>query len=160
GSKNERRLDLSILKSHLENPTTGADLKRIGTTSAADLISRFYLGPADVTNLSAGAKLNTDDNALIEFNAPRRGGTAEETVVRNLKQLLAYASSPLDYLDGSKSSPGSEVALLTQAALGAVKRDDRERAEQFANYSLQFSDSAQAHGILGELKQSRGDEAG
>jgi spermidine synthase len=160
GSKNERRLDLSILKSHLENPTIGAELKRINTTSAADLISRFYLGPADVTKLSAGAKLNTDDNALIEFSAPRRVGTAEETVVRNLKQLLAYAASPLDYLDGSKSFSGSEVALLTQAALGAVKRDDRERAEQFVNYSLQFSESAQAHGILGELKQSRGDEAG
>jgi spermidine synthase len=160
GSKNERRLDLSILKSHLENPTIAAELKRINTSSAADLISRFYLGPGDVTKLSAGAKLNTDDNALIEFNAPRRVGTAEETVVRNLRQLLAYAASPLDYLDGTKSFSGNEVGLLTQAALGAAKRDDRERAEQFINYSLQFSESAQAHGILGELKQSRGDEAG
>jgi spermidine synthase len=160
GSKNERRLDLSILKSHLENPTIAAELERINTSSAADLISRFYLGPADVTKLSAGAKLNTDDNALIEFNAPRRVGTAEETVVRNLRQLLAYAASPLDYLDGTKSFSGNEVGLLTQAALGAAKRDDRERAEQFVNYSLQFSESAQAHGILGELKQSRGDEAG
>jgi spermidine synthase len=160
GSKNERRLDLSILRSHLENPTIAVELKRINTSSAADVISRFYLGPGDVTKLSAGAKLNTDDNALIEFNAPRRVGTAEETVVRNLKQLLAYAASPLDYLDGSKSFSGSEVGLLTQAALGAAKRDDRERAEQFVNYSLQFSENAQAHGILGELKQSRGDEAG
>src|SRR5215471_6839227 len=160
GSKNERRLDLSTLKSHLENPTISAELKRVSTTSTADLISRFYLGPADVTKLSAGAKLNTDDNALIEFNAPRRVGTSEETVVRNLKQLLAYATSPLDYLDGGNSFSGSEVGLLTQAALGAVKRDDRERAEQFVNYSLQFSENAQAHGILGELKQSRGDEAG
>jgi len=160
GSKNERRLDLSNLKSHFENQTVAAELKRIGTSSAADLISRFYLGPADITKLSAGAKLNTDDNALIEFNAPRRVGTAEETVVRNLKQLLGYAASPLEYVDGTKNFSGSEVGLLNQAALGALKREDRERAEQFISYSLQFSESAQAHGILGELKQSHGDEAG
>jgi len=160
GSKNERRLDLSVLKSHFETPTIATELKRISTSNAADLISRYYLGPADVTRLSAGAKLNTDDNALIEFNAPRRVGTAEETVVRNLNQLLAYAASPLDYVDSSQSSYGTGGGLLTQAALGALKRDDRERAEQFVNYSLQFSENAQAHGILGELKQSRGDEAG
>ncbi|HKA21848.1 MAG TPA: fused MFS/spermidine synthase [Blastocatellia bacterium] len=160
GSKNERRLDLSVLKSHFETPTIATELKRISTSNAADLISRYYLGPADVTRLSAGAKLNTDDNALIEFNAPRRVGTAEETVVRNLNQLLAYAASPLDYVDSSQSSYGTGGGLLTQAALCALKRDDRERAEQFVNYSLQFSENAQAHGILGELKQSRGDEAG
>ena len=160
GSKNERRLDLSILKSHFENQTIATELNRISTSNAADVISRYYLGPADVTRLSAGAKLNTDDNALIEFNAPRRVGTTEETVVRNLKQLLAYAASPLDYVDGGKESYGTEVSLLTQAALGAVKRDDKERAEQFVNYSLHFSENAQAHSILGELKQSRDDEAG
>jgi spermidine synthase len=69
GSKSEHRLDLSILKSHFEDPKVGSDLKRIGTARASDIISRFYLGPAEVTNLSAGARLNTDDNARIEFAA-------------------------------------------------------------------------------------------
>lgn len=160
GSKTERRLDLSVLKSHLDDPTSGAELKRIDTTRAADIISRFYLGPAEVTNLAAGARLNTDDNALIEFNAPRRVGTAEETVVRNLKQLISYAGSPLNYLDRGTSFPRGEAELLTEAALQAVKRNDRERAEQFVTYSLEFGETAQAHDILGELRQARGDEAG
>ncbi|PYT06041.1 MAG: hypothetical protein DMF60_10205, partial [Acidobacteria bacterium] len=160
GSKSERRLDLPVLKSHFDDPNVGVDLKRIGTSRAADIISRFYLGPAEVTELAAGARLNTDDNALIEFNAPRRVGTAEETVVRNVKQLLAYAASPLDYLDGSKSFMHGEADLLTEAALGAVKRDDRDRAEQFVTYALAFGETAQAHDILGELRQARGDEAG
>jgi len=124
------------------------------------MMSRFYLGPAEVTKLSAGARINTDDNALIEFNAPRRVGTAEETVVRNLKQLLAYAVSPLNYIDGAKTYTGGEVALLTQAALGAVKSNDRERAEQLVNYSMEFGETAQAHDIIGELRHARGDEAG
>jgi spermidine synthase len=160
GSKSERRLDLPVLKSHFDDPKVSGDLKRIGTSRAADIISRFYLGPAEITKLAAGARLNTDDNALIEFNAPRRVGTTEETVVRNVKQLLAYAASPLDYLDGSKSLMHGEADLLTEAALGAVKRDDRDRAEQFVTYALEFGETAQAHDILGELRQARGDEAG
>jgi spermidine synthase len=160
GSKSERRLDLSVLKSHFDDPKVGAELKRISTTTAGEIISRFYLGPAEVTNLSAGARLNTDDNALIEFNAPRRVGTAEETVVRNLKQLIAYAGSPLNYLDRGKSYARGESELLTEAALEAVRRNDRDRAEQFVTYSLEFAETAQAHDILGELRQARGDEAG
>jgi spermidine synthase len=160
GSKSERRLDLSILKSHLDDPRTGAELKRIGTWKPADIISRFYLGPDEVTKLAAGARLNTDDNALIEFNAPRRVGTADETVARNLKQLIAFAASPLSYIDRGKSFARNESELLTEAALEAVRRNDRERAEQFVSYSLEFGETAQAHDILGELRQARGDESG
>jgi spermidine synthase len=158
GSKSERRLNLSNLSAHLQDSRISADLKRVGTTRASDIISRFYLGPAEITSLSAGAKLNTDDNALIEFNAPRRVGTAEETVARNLKQLISYAASPLGYLD--QGSMNGSAQLLTEAALGAVKRNDIERAEQFVNYSLEFGETAQAHSVLGELRLARGDEAG
>ena len=160
GSKSERRLDLSVLKYHFDDPRVGAELKRISTATAGEIISRFYLGPAEVTNLSAGARLNTDDNALIEFNAPRRVGTAEETVVRNLKQLISYAGSPLNYIARGKNYSGGESDLLTEAALEAIRRNDRDRAEQFITYSLEFAETAQAHGILGELRQAHGDEAG
>jgi spermidine synthase len=160
GSKSERRLDLSVLKSHFDDPKVGAELKRISTATPGEIISRFYLGPAEVTNLSSGARLNTDDNALIEFNAPRRVGTAEETVVRNLKQLIAYAGSPLNYLDRGKNYSRGESELLTEAALEAVRRNDRDRAEQLVTYSLEFAETAQAHDILGELRQAHGDEAG
>ncbi|HSE36356.1 MAG TPA: fused MFS/spermidine synthase, partial [Blastocatellia bacterium] len=160
GSKSERRLDLSILKSNLENKRSGAELRRIGTSRASEIISRFYLGPAEVTRLSAGARLNTDDNALIEFNAPRRVGTAEETVARNLKQLLAYAASPMNYVDRGEGFTRSDAQLLTEAALEAVRRDDRARGEQFVTYSLEYGENAEAQGMLGELRLARGDEAG
>lgn len=160
GSKSERRVSLAVLQSHFDEPKVGADLKRINTTRPSDIVSRFYLGPAEVTTLSAGATLNTDDNALIEFNAPRRVGTAEETVARNVKQLLSYAASPLPYLDGGAAYAGAEAGLLTEAALGAVKRSDEGRGEQFAKYSLEFGETAQGYDVLGELQSARGDEAG
>jgi spermidine synthase len=160
GSKNGRRLDLAAIDSHFDRPSVAADLKRINTTLATDLLSRFYLGPAEVSALAGGARLNTDDNALIEFNAPRRVGTAEETVQLNLKQLLAYAASPVPYLDTGLDGPAGQGDVLVKAALGAIKRDDRARAEQFAGYSLEKGESAQANGILGELRNARGDESG
>jgi Tfp pilus assembly protein PilF len=159
GSKSGRRLEMPIIKSHFDDPKIAADLKRINTVRAADVLSRFYLGPEEVSSLARGMELNTDDNALIEFNAPRRVGTAEETVERNVKQLLAYATSPLGYLDGKSTVAASDADLLTDAALGAVKRDDRDRAEQFVNYSLELAETAQAHSMLGELRFARGDEA-
>jgi tetratricopeptide (TPR) repeat protein len=160
GSKSALRLNIPVINSHFNDPKIAADLKRINTTSASDLLSRFYIGPDEVTRLSEGAPLNTDDNALIEFNAPRRVGTSEETIERNVKQLLANATSPLPYLEGQKSFARSEADLMVEAALGAVKRDDRGRAEQFINYSLELADTAQAHTMLGELRFDRGDENG
>ncbi|HKP86475.1 MAG TPA: fused MFS/spermidine synthase, partial [Blastocatellia bacterium] len=159
GSKVERRLEMPVLKSHFDDPKIAADLKRISTTKAADIISRFYLGPEDVSLLADGMTLNTDNNALIEFNAPRRVGTAEETVEQNVKQLLAYAKSPLRYLDGLSEMASNNAELLTDAALGAVKRDDRDRAEQFVKYSLEMAETAQAHTMLGELRFASGDES-
>jgi spermidine synthase len=158
GSKSARRLNLESINSHFDNPRIAADLKRINTTLATDLLSRFYLGPDEVTALSIGATLNTDDNALIEFNAPRRVGAADETVQRNVNQLLAYAASPLPYIDGEMNGARDEGRLLINTALGAMKRDDRARAEQFAGYSLDKKESADANGILGELRVARGDE--
>jgi spermidine synthase len=159
GSKSERRLDLDAIGSHFDEPRIAADLKRINTLFATDLLSRFYLGPEEVSVFAGDARLNTDDNALIEFNAPRQVGTAEETVQRNVKQLLAHAASPLRYLDGKLAEARGESDLMVKAALGAVKRDDRARAEQFVNYSLGLEESAQALGILGELRAARGDES-
>lgn len=159
GSKGERQLDMSVIRSHFDEPKIAADLKRINTTRPSDILSRFYLGPDEVSNLANGAPLNTDDNALIEFNAPRRVGTAEETVEQNVKQLLAYATSPLRYIDGKSALPSDDADLLTETALGAVKREDRARAEQFVNYSLELADTAQAHSMLGELRAARGDES-
>jgi spermidine synthase len=160
GSKREQRLDLSAIKSHFDDPRVAAELDRIKTYWPTDILSRFYWGPKEVEAYVAGAQLNTDDNALIEFNAPRRVGTTEETVQRNLSELLARAVPPFDYLATDVASAEGKADLLVNTALGAVKRNDHLRAEQFVNYALEVADTAQAHGMKGELLSARGDEAG
>ena len=160
GSKREQPLDLSVMKAHFDDPKVSAELDRIKTYRAADILSRFYLGPKEVAAYVAGAQLNTDDNALIEFNAPRRVGTTEETVQRNLNELLARAGPPFAYLSSEIASADGKTELLINTALGAVKRNDHLRAEQFVNYALDIADTAEAHAMKGELSFARGDEAG
>ncbi|HYP27733.1 MAG TPA: fused MFS/spermidine synthase [Blastocatellia bacterium] len=175
GSKVERKLELKNIQSHLMNPKVASDHRRISADSPADIISRLYLGPKELAAFSDGAPINTDNNALIEFNAPRRVGTAEETVERNVKTLLEYASSPsahiaendsvsgyanyalLPSLDG-KSRVSGEADFLLETALGAVKRSDYARAEQLLNYSLDIEETARARSVMGELKLAQKDE--
>jgi Tfp pilus assembly protein PilF len=158
GSKTPRSLDLTVMRAHLATPRVAADFKRIDAVSEADILSRFYMGPDEVGRFGSGSVINTDDNALIEFNAPRRVGTAEETIARNVTELLHYAASPLPYISGGPTYPTANADLLLQVALGAIKRDDKSRAEQFVGYSVEVGDSAQAHSVMGELQFSRGDD--
>src|SRR5262249_5020180 len=174
GSKRELKMDLATVRSHLANPRIAADLERIKTTSAADFVSRFYMGPRELGSFSAGAELNTDDNALIEFRAPRRVGIDEDTVNHNVRELLARTASPLPYVSGDftddpppgpfelsePDDPAGPDSFLLDAALGAIKRDDLGRAEQFVSYSMSIKDSARAHDIIGEIRSARGDDDG
>jgi hypothetical protein len=64
-------LDLSRLRRNFTNATLQAELTRGGVPSAEDLIAQLLLTPEELPAFTAGAPLNTDDNALIEYAAPR-----------------------------------------------------------------------------------------
>ncbi len=54
-----------------DHPALRAELQRAGLTSAEDLLADLLLCPDEIPAFSAGSQINTDDNALIEFAAPR-----------------------------------------------------------------------------------------
>lgn len=64
-------LDLARIGRALEDPRTRAEARRAGFESAHDVAAYLLLGPEEIDAFTAGAALNTDDNALIEFSAPR-----------------------------------------------------------------------------------------
>jgi spermidine synthase len=64
-------LDVEALRRNWQNPTLAAELKRGGVGSAEDLVSYLLLTPDEIPAFTAGSPLNSDDNALIEFAAPR-----------------------------------------------------------------------------------------
>ncbi|MBN2575647.1 MAG: fused MFS/spermidine synthase [Deltaproteobacteria bacterium] len=70
-SRKPIELDLAKLKRAFVDPVTAAEAKRAGLASPHDVPAFLLLGDEELHSFVAGAQVNTDDNALIEFAAPR-----------------------------------------------------------------------------------------
>ncbi len=64
-------LDLARLERAFADPVLRAEANRAGWDGPHDVVAQVLLGPEELSSFTAGAPLNTDDNALIEFAAPR-----------------------------------------------------------------------------------------
>jgi spermidine synthase len=65
------KLDLGVLERAFRDPTTRAEARRAGLASPHDVMAYLLLGPDELEAFTAGSPDNTDDNARIEFSAPR-----------------------------------------------------------------------------------------
>ncbi|MFO0574317.1 MAG: fused MFS/spermidine synthase [Polyangia bacterium] len=64
-------LDLRRLRRNFQIPGLRAELRRASVESAEEILADLLLTPDELWAFTAGAALNTDDNARIEFLAPR-----------------------------------------------------------------------------------------
>ena len=71
GSEKPHVMDYIQLEEALIRPDVSEDLSRVGMQTPAKLFRKFLIGGAELSNYTAGARLNTDDRPIIEFNAPR-----------------------------------------------------------------------------------------
>jgi spermidine synthase len=71
GFKQKPDLSLARIEERMQWRLVEQDLKRVGVLDLENLMSRFIMGPAEVSTLTQGGILNTDDNALIEFSTPK-----------------------------------------------------------------------------------------
>jgi spermidine synthase len=71
GSMKPLPLDYDTIERAFRDPITRAEAKRGGFHSPHDVFAYLLLGPDELEAFTAGAPINTDDNARIEFSAPR-----------------------------------------------------------------------------------------
>ena len=71
GFKQKPDLSLARIEERMKWRLVEQDLKRVGVLDLENLMSRFTMGPAEVSALTQGGIINTDDNALIEFSTPK-----------------------------------------------------------------------------------------
>jgi len=71
GSLDPLPLDYDIVERAFRDPVTRAEAKRGGFQSPHDVFAYLLLGPDELEAFTAGSPDNTDDNARIEFSAPR-----------------------------------------------------------------------------------------
>jgi hypothetical protein len=71
GSMKPLPLDIDLLERAFQIPSVRAEARRGGLNSAHDVLAYLLLGPEELESFTAASVVNTDDNARIEFAAPR-----------------------------------------------------------------------------------------
>ncbi len=120
-------LDLERMGRRMSELRVWADLGRVRVRRPADVLPLFRLGTAEVTRLVAGAPRNTDDNARVEFSAPK--SLYEDTSDPTLAYIERFAVSPLEYVAPAPVSTDGRDRLRVQLVAAWLAREQRERAQ-------------------------------
>jgi spermidine synthase len=146
GSREPLNLDLDRMEYRMSELRVWMDLARVGVRSPADVLPLFRLGPEEVDRLVEGAPRNSDDNARVEFSAPK--ALYLETLPHNLRLLEEYAVSPLLYVRPA-IPPGEELDRFRLDLAGAwLRRGRPDRATALASELLDGPLAAEADAFL------------
>ncbi len=146
------RFDVHRIAERMRIPAVAADLRRINVGSAASLLSRFRVGGDELRTLvGPPGPLNTDDNALIEFAAPRN--LYSETHLENDALLTNAPSSPLDHTDLS----GLSAVEADRFPVSLAREYLTLGLEQRARADLARAGSSRPAAVAAEAAALRGD---
>ncbi|MEE9294530.1 MAG: fused MFS/spermidine synthase [Phycisphaerae bacterium] len=133
----------------------GADLRRVGA-GGNDLLARFITGELGLTAWVGDGPTNTDNNALLEFRAPRF--LLGDTLATNQSALAdaPWQADLANWIAGrdAQSPAMSERAVLLARAYFATRRLDR--AEFLARLA---PDADEATELVGDIEARRGNWA-
>ncbi|MEK6613622.1 MAG: tetratricopeptide repeat protein, partial [Candidatus Binatota bacterium] len=114
GSLQEQRFDYPLLsKIFKENRTLRQDFKELGLSDVDSVLGLYRMGRKELLEFAAGADLNTDDNARLEFSAPRSLG--KSTTDLNRRLMDPFVTDPPWKPDARRVSPAQHRYYLSQA---------------------------------------------
>ena len=96
GSKEPIDLDLLLMEQRINELRVRMDLARIYIRNPWDIFALLKLGPDAIARYVEGAGRNSDDNARVEFSAPKSIGM--QTIDDNLQLLDRYLTDPISLL--------------------------------------------------------------
>jgi spermidine synthase len=156
GSLEPFSLDLAQLELRMATPAVATDLARVGIRDSASLLGWLLLDTSDVPRFARGAVLNTDDNARVEFAAPRV--LYEDTVSENLVRLTDGFTGGGEVLPRLvATAPPGFSARLAEKFLG---RGEPRQAQAFADAVLKNRPDPDLLAIAAEAAEAQGDAAG
>jgi spermidine synthase len=111
---------------HYGMPRLHDDYERLGMEEAAGLFGFYLLDDAGLRKFSSGAQINTDDQTLLEYHAPR------SLLVRGLEDqnreaVLFEQKNPLP----GDFPPDMRDLALTASAATSVNQEDADGADRF-----------------------------
>jgi spermidine synthase len=125
GSEKKYGLSYEKAQKYLLNEVVGRDLHRIGINNTPDLLSLMIMSREKLLEFSASAPLHTDDNSLLEFNAPEYVYKDERAVlVRQLTPFIKLVPEFVTFLGTDTGVREKVVAKLEKLARSESQIED------------------------------------
>jgi len=137
GMKEDIPFDYLIMQNNFLQTKVKKNLEKIGLKSLPAVLSNFYLGYGEFNEYVGDGPIIADDNAILEFNAPR--SLYENTSIDQIKSLEPYRKIPTDYLSNLSGNPAAvnlikeDIDRLFKAKLLASKGKLYELKSEFDN---------------------------
>ena len=125
GSDSEYKLSYSEVDEILSDEIRGKDLYRIGISNVRDLMSLLIMNREGLLRFSKDAPIHTDDNSLLEFNAP-------QYIYKDERDVLVRQLTPFVQIDGSLLEFGQlkePNRLIVLKEIEAVERSESHVSE-------------------------------
>jgi spermidine synthase len=107
GSEEEYGLSFEKAQKYLSDEVTGKDFSGIGIRNVPDLMSLMIMSREKLVEFSKNAPLHTDDNSLLEFNAPEYVYKDERDVL--VRQLTPFILLEPDFVKFADTAIKSKV---------------------------------------------------
>ncbi len=134
GSDSPILLDLPLMESRMRELSVWMDLGRVKIRSPVDILTHFLIGTVEIDLMVRGASRNTDDNAQVEFAAPK--ALYVNNLADNTKFLGKYASDPMEYVSPAPRTPLERDRILVDLADAWARRGYPDIAASVAKKAL------------------------
>jgi spermidine synthase len=148
GSDHPLVLDFDELERRSSDLWVRADLARIGVGSSLDLAGMLQGGGRALDDLVRGARVNTDDNGLVEFAAPRTLYLDSQDA--NMAMLQGGGDDPLALVASLVQTRESPERLRLEMVRRWARREQKPRAARAASFLEDPVLKAEANEILGK----------
>jgi spermidine synthase len=125
GSAKEYGLPFERVNELLRKESIGKDLKRIGIHNVRDLFSLMIMSRDNILRFSGEAPIHTDDNSLLEFNAPKYIYKDDRDVL--VRQLTPFIKADPSFIKTSTES--AETQTRIRAMFSSVERSESQVSE-------------------------------
>jgi spermidine synthase len=155
GSDEPVRFDLDAMRGRMSELNVAIDLARVGIREPLDLLPLFELGDHEMEGLIRGAAATTDDNARVEYSAPKAFDL--HTTRLNYEMLEDHSASPIDYVTPPPETDEELGRLYLGIAEAWLRRKQSFMATAYAKYALDGPLDAEARALLSRIPEDPND---
>jgi len=157
GSERPLAFDLEQIGDRMALLDVALDLGRVRVFTPHDILTYFIMGTKELHEFAGEGPLNTDDNALIEFHAPR--SLHFETREENIRALRKHWADPVDYIRNASQAPELRAIQYQLLAEAYSRRAMDAPAKQAIAKALALHDSEEGRRLQEEIRAAAQERA-